>query len=144
MRETRVNIEKPALGCKLGRAYQIMLSQLNSALKKAGLDITTGEYLVLRAVYCKEGLQQCEIADMVGKDKASVCRCIAGLERRALLRTESVSHKCQRVFLTDKSREVEPKIMEVASLRHQALMNLVSPDELEIFTRTIEKIINSK
>lgn len=144
MRGSRVNIEKPALGCKLGRAYQIMLSQLNSALKKAGLDITTGEYLVLRAVYSNEGLQQCEIADMVGKDKASICRCIAGLERRALLRTELVSHKCQRVFLTDKSREVEPKIMEVASLRHQALMNLVSPDDLEIFTRTIEKIISSK
>ncbi|MDE7180299.1 MAG: DsbA family protein [Muribaculaceae bacterium] len=64
----------------VGRAYQVMISHLVSALKDASLDITTTEYLILRVVYSKEGLQQCEIAEMVGKDKVAVCRCVVGLE----------------------------------------------------------------
>lgn len=141
MKKQRVNTESPALGCKLGRAYQILLSQLASALKEADLDITTSEYLVLRAVYSNEGLQQCEIADMVGKDKAAVCRCVAGLVRKGLLAVESVSHKCLRVYLTDKSREMKPKVMEVAEKRHNALADLTTPEDLEVFTRIIDKII---
>lgn len=144
MKTMKGNIDTPALGCKVGRAYQIMLNQLAIALKNAGLDITTSEYLVLRSVYSKDGLQQCEIVDMVGKDKAAVCRCVTGLENKGLLKTEQVSHKCLRVYLTDKARELEPKILEVAAIRHKALTDLTLPEELEIFTRILEKIINSK
>lgn len=144
MKETRGNIENPALGCKVGRAYQIMLSQLASALKEADLDITTSEYLVLRAVYNKEGLQQCEIADMIGKDKAAVCRCVAGLVNKGLLEVDSVSYKCLKVYLTDKSREIEPRIMEVAAIRHKALTDLTSLENLEIFNQILDKIITSK
>lgn len=144
MKKKEGNIEAPALGCKVGKAYQIMLGQLAIALKDAGLEISAGEYLVLRAVYSKPGLQQCEIADMVGKDKAMVCRCVAGLEKKGLLATESVSHKCLRIYPTEKSREIELKIMEVAVKRYQALNDFATPAELEIFTRIIENIINSK
>ncbi|MDE7381888.1 MAG: MarR family transcriptional regulator [Muribaculaceae bacterium] len=144
MKKTRGNIDSHTLGCKVGRAYQVMLSQLATALKEAGLAITTSEYLVLRSVYSKEGLQQCEISEMIGKDKAAVCRCVAGLESKGLLATESVSHKCLKVYLTDKSREIESVIMEVASGRHMALMALTTPGELEIFSDVLEKIIGSK
>lgn len=143
MKKTKENIEGPALGCKVGRAYQIMLSQLASALKEAGLDLTTSEYLVLRAVYSNEGLRQCEIAELIGKDKAAVCRCVSGLESKGLLATESVSHKCLKVYLTGKSRELEPKIMKVAEIRHSALADLTTPEELEIFSQILDKIITS-
>lgn len=144
MKNIRVNIESPALGCKLGRAYQILLRELASALRKAHLDITTSEYLVLRALYRNEGMQQCEIADMVGKDKAAVCRCVAGLVKKGLLTTEAVSYKCLRVYLTDKAREIEPKVMAVAEIRHKALADLTTPENLEIFTQLLDKIITSK
>ena len=140
---TKEHNETPALGCKIGKAYQILLGQLSTALKEFGLDITTSEYLILRAIYNKEGQQQCEIAEIVGKDKAAVCRSIAGLEKKGLVRTETVSHKCLRVYLTDISREIEPRIMEVAMMRHNALTDLVSKQEIEIFTHILDKIITS-
>lgn len=144
MKKTDIHIGSPALGCKVGQAYQIMLSQLASALKEAGLDITTGEYLVLRAIFSNEGLQQCEIADMVGKDKAAVCRCVAGLEKKGLVVTKAVSHKCLQVYLTGKSREMERPILEVATRRHQALLDITTPEQLEIFTLILDKIIHTK
>lgn len=136
--------ESPALGCLIGKAYQTLLSQLSSALKEAGLDLTTSEYLVLRALYSSEGIQQCEIAQMVGKDKAAVCRCVAGLEKKGLVRTESVSHKCLRVYLSDKALDIEPKVMEVARRRHKALADLTNPGDLAIFTEILQKVINQR
>ncbi len=130
----------PALGCLLGTAYQNLLSQLNAELKGNGLDITTSEYLVLRALYYSEGIQQCDIARMTGKDKAAICRCVAALEKKGLVRTESVSHKCLKVFPTEKGREIEPKVMEVARRRHEALASMVSPADLAIFAAVLQKI----
>lgn len=144
MMKTKVDIDSPALGCKVGRAYQIMLGQLDRALQGAGLDLTTSEYLVLRAVFSQPGAQQCDIADLVGKDKAAVCRCVACLEKKGMLITQSVSHKCLRVFPSDLAIELEPRIMEVAAMRHRALSELTSPEELEIFTGVLEKIINTR
>ena len=131
----------PAIGCLIGTAYQILLSRLALALKEAGVNITTSEYLVLRTIYSKDGLQQCEIADMVGKDKAAICRCVAGLAKKGLVRTESVSHKCLRVYSTEEGRRIEPDIMRVAALRHKELAEMVSHKELEVFTKVLEKIV---
>lgn len=144
MKKRTENIESPALGCKVGRAYHILLGQLADALRESGLDITTSEYLVLRAVFRYEGLQQCEIADMVGKDKAAVCRCVSSLINKGLLSAVSVSHKCLKIYLTDKSREIEPQIMSVAKAKHQWLAERTTPDELTIFSQILDKIINSK
>lgn len=136
--------ENPALGCLVGMAWQVLLSQLAAGLRDAGLDVTTSEYLVLRALYVSDGIQQCEIAEIVGKDKAAVCRCVAGLEKKGYVRTESVSHKCLRVYLTDAARAIRSKIMEVAHRRHQALTDITSPEELEIFTKVLKTIVKHK
>lgn len=132
------------MGCKVGKAYQIMLGQLATTLSDAGVDITASEYLVLRAVYSSAGLQQCEIADSIGKDKSAVCRCVSSLVKKGLLETKPISYKCLKVYLTDKSREIEPKIMEVAAFRNKALCELIPRKDLEIFNMVLDKIINSK
>ncbi len=137
-------IESPALGCRLGQAYQILLGKLAQALKEAQLDITTGEYLVLRALYSRPGIQQCEIADMVGKDKAAVCRTVASLANKGLVSTEPVSHKCLRVHLTDTAMLLKPRILAVAQLRHNELASMTTPDELAVFTSILDRIINTK
>ncbi|MDE6296903.1 MAG: MarR family transcriptional regulator [Muribaculaceae bacterium] len=143
MRIEKRNIERLALGCKVGKANQALLSQLSVALAKAGLDITTTEYLVLRAIYTRDGIQQCEIGDMTGKDKAAVSRCVAGLVKKELVTTVCESHKCLRVFLSDKGREIESKVFEVARARHLALAELTSPEKLAVFDEILEKIIIS-
>ena len=133
--------QMPNVGCMIGTAYQILLSRLSEALADAGLDVTTSEYLVLRVLYCEEGLQQCEIADIIGKDKAGVCRCVAAMERKGLVRTESVSHKCLRVYLSDKGRAIEKQIMRVANERHMALANAADSKDMESFVKVLKAII---
>ncbi len=129
-----------AIGCLIGKANQILLGELGKALKAAGLDITTTEYLVMRALYSRDGIQQCEIAEMIGRDKAAVSRCVSALEQKHLVRTEAVSYKCLRVHVTECGRGLKARIMRVAELRHNALTELLAPDEFAAFTSALKRI----
>ncbi len=133
--------QMPNLGCMLGTAYQRQLSELSEALADRGLDITTSEYLILRALYYSDGLQQCDISSMLGKDKAAISRCLSGMVKKGLIRIEAVSHKCQRAYLTEEGREIESTIMDIAHERHEVFTGLLTHDELRIFVGVLKKLI---
>lgn len=132
----------PCVGCLMGSAFQRLTVQLEAALKREGLEITSAEYMILRALYSRDGLQQCEIVDMVGKDKSSICRSVSTLAKKDLVITEPISYKCIRVWLTDKAREIRPKVMLIADERHQALLNIATPKDIEAFVRVLKAIMN--
>ncbi len=132
----------PYVGCLVGAAFQKMTSQLEVELKKAEIPITAAEYMILRALYSTDGLQQCEICDMVGKDKASICRSVSSLAKKGLINPEPVSYKCVRVWLTDKANEIKPQIMKIADDRHKALTSLASEKEIESFIKILKLLVN--
>ncbi|MDE6288967.1 MAG: MarR family transcriptional regulator, partial [Muribaculaceae bacterium] len=114
---THQSYAMPNVGCMIGTAFQKLASRLDTSLKQAGLDLTPSEYMLMRAVAKRPGMQQCEIGEMIGKDKASICRGVAAMVKKGYFRTESVSHKCLRVYLSEKGEELLPRIMEVARAR---------------------------
>lgn len=131
----------PAVGCMVGAAYSKLTSQLADALRKAGLNLSPNEYLVMRAVYSEPGLQQCDIVALTGKDKAGVCRCVAALEKRRLVSTEPVSYKCLRVFPSESGLALKDTILAVATERHAALEALTTKAELNTFMNVLSRII---
>lgn len=132
----------PYVGCLLGSAFQRLSSQLEAALKQSGIPITAAEYMILRALYSRDGLQQCEIVDMVGKDKSAICRSVSSLSKKGLVSTEPVSYKCIRVWLTKKGRDIEPQIMKIAQERQVALENIASPADIDSMIRVLTAIIS--
>lgn len=141
MKENSKIYNMPNMGCMIGTAYQIMVSQLEEALKSAGLNISVPEYLIIRVLYDYDGIQQCEIASVLGKDKAAVCRTIGAMVKKGLVVTQSISHKCQRVFLTPKSEEMKPSIIAVAAEREKHFKSMGTEEEYETFSKMIRKII---
>ena len=141
MSDTRT-YQMPYVGCLMGAAFQCQIIQLESALKREGLCITSAEYMILRALYSCDGLQQCEIVDMVGKDKAAISRSVAAMAKKGLVIIESVSYKCIRVWLSDKAKEIRPRIMKIADERHEALLRLVPKEDIETFVRVLTAIVD--
>lgn len=133
----------PNVGCMLGTAYQTLVSQLAEELEKAELRITVPEYLILRALYTQDGMQQCEIATMVGKDKGAISRCVSSMIKKGLVTTECVSYKCLLVYLSPKGKEIKPRVMEIAKSRHNALSSMLTPEERATFAKVLKKIIQS-
>ena len=134
----------PNLGCLIGTVYQQQLSVLAFALAEEGLDINPSEYLVLRSLYSRDGMQQCDMATLLGKDKAGVSRCVANMEHKGLVKSEFVSHKCRRVWLSDKGKEIEPLLMKIAQARHKALADLIDQEDMKTFVNVLRKILNQK
>lgn len=131
----------PNMGCMLGTAYQLLAGELTAALDAAGLAITAPEYLILRILYNCNGLQICDIAAMLGKDKGAVSRTVKCLERKALVRTVTISHKCRKVFVTENGRDIEPRIIAIAQQKHAALAELLSADEMDALASILKRII---
>lgn len=133
----------PNMGCLLGAAYQTLVSHLGSVLKEADLGISVPEYLILRALYTCNGMQQCEISEMIGKDKSAIFRTVNGMLKRGLVRTETVSYKCIQVWLTPKSQALRGDILRIAQQRQETLNGICSAEELSIFNLVLHKIINN-
>lgn len=129
------------MGQLIGIAYQVMLSDLARALADAGLNVTAAEYLVLRTLYEHDGVQQCDIATAIRKDKGAVCRTVGSLASKGLVSTEAVSHKCLRVYLTDEARSIEPAVMSVAEGLHKDFISIGTTEEMQIFKNILIKII---
>ena len=140
--ENEKTYDMPYVGCLMGSAFQRLTVQLEAALKREGLGITAAEYMILRALYSRDGLQQCEIVDMVGKDKASISRSVSALAKKSLVRTEAVRYKCIRVWLTDKARKIQPLVIQIADERHQALLKLAPDKDIKAFVRVLKAIMN--
>lgn len=134
--------QMPNMGCRFGTAFQALYGELADALANAGLDITVPEYILLRALYSNDGMQQCEIAELIGKDKAAISRCVTAMQKKGLVRTEPVSRKCVKVFIAGKGRAIEPTVMAVAKERHKVLTDLLTDDELSVLSKVLDKIIN--
>lgn len=144
MTKEQLIYQMPNVGCMVGTAYQVMVAQLDRKLADEGLDLSVPEYTILRALYTRDGMQQCEIGMMLGKDKGAISRCVASMARRKLVATEPVSHKCLKVYLTDESRRLKPRILEIARQRQQALESMLTPDEINGFVSALKKIIETK
>ncbi len=134
--------DMPNTGCLLGVAFQRLYSSLDSTLKETIPGIAVPEYLILRVVHSQEGLQIRDIGERLGKDKGAISRGVSSLVSKGLLKTETVSHKCLRVFLSDKGRDLWPVIFEVACKKQEELAAVLSDEELSELKRVLLKIIN--
>lgn len=143
MKEANRLYGMPNMGCMLGTAYQTLVIQLDSILREELKEVTVPEYLILRTLYFKDGIQQCEIGEILGKDKGQICRTVKIMTQKGLAKTEAVSHKCVKVYLTPKAEAMKAKVMDIAASRHRSLENLLGADAISIFSDCLKKIIES-
>lgn len=132
----------PNLGCLLGLAYQTEISRLNAALTAAATGITPAEYLILRILYTRGAIQQCDISRILGKDKASVSRSIHSLEKKGLVNSDAVSYKCCMVSLTGAGESLEPDIMDIAQKCHHDIAARLTTGQMDTLREILVRIID--
>ncbi len=141
MKDEKMTYGGPNMGCLLGTAYQAEVRRLTRRLAETELGISVPEYTILRALFEKDGMQQCEIGDIIGKDKGAVCRCVKMLEKKGLVKTEPISHKCLRVFLSGKGRELKPAVMALAEESQKNIETILGTSGAAALKAALIKII---
>ena len=128
------------LGCITTQAALSARAFLSRRLEDNGIDMTIEQFKVMVVLWKEKSSTQQNIADFVGKDKTSVTRLIAGLEKRSLIqRTSDKSDKrCNLVTLTAQGVALETPTMAVLSDASAFVHKNIDPKELEITLRVLQ------
>jgi DNA-binding MarR family transcriptional regulator len=115
---------------------------LTRQLSLNGIDMTIEQFKVMVVLWKEKISTQQNIADFVGKDKTSVTRLIAGLEKRSLIGRTTDEHdkRCNLVTLTQQGIALEKPTMEVLSKANQYLHRDIDPQELDITLRVLKQM----
>lgn len=128
------------LGCITTQAALSARAFLSRRLEENGIDMTIEQFKVMVVLWKEKSSTQQNIADFVGKDKTSVTRLIAGLEKRALIQrsTDKIDKRCNLVTLTAQGIALEIPTMAVLSEASAFVHKNIDSKELEITLRVLQ------
>ncbi len=111
-------------------------------LKKAGLDLTIDQWLVLKAINDNKNLSQRDIAATVFKDEASVTRIIDLLVTKGLLTRSFHATDRRKIDLqvTKSTKELLKKVRGITLKNRATALNGVEPDNIEIAKKVLISI----
>lgn len=104
--------------------------------------ITPEQYLILLLIVENEGVYQRQICEITLKDRANIARIIEILLQKELIEkiSDSNGRRIFKISATEKGKnlikEIEPLDMEL----RQFITRDISPEDLKITRRTLEKI----
>jgi DNA-binding MarR family transcriptional regulator len=115
---------------------------LSRQLSLHGIDMTIEQFKVMVFLWKEGSSTQQNIADFVGKDKTSVTRLIAGLEKRFLIQraTACQDKRCNLVTLTPQGVALEKPTMSVLEEATRYIHRGIDPDELAITLRVLKQM----
>jgi len=131
-----------SLGCLSNHAAYAARNYLTRQLALNGIDMTIEQFKVMVVLWKEGSSTQQSIADFVGKDKASITRLIAGLEKRSLIQrsTACQDKRCNHVHLTPQGIALEKPTMDVLEESTRYLHQGIDPDELTITLRVLKQM----
>jgi len=127
------------------RAAVLLKLGLTRAFEDNGFEVTLEQWGLLTSLRENEGIYQSALAERTLKDRHNVTRILNLLEKAGLVRREvhPTDKRCQRVFLTDKGKEVQAALLPVAiEVLGQAFDGL-SQEDLVQMTRILGRIIEN-
>jgi DNA-binding MarR family transcriptional regulator len=131
-----------SLGCATNHSAMAARNYLTRQLAPNGIDMTIEQFKVMVVLWKEGSSTQQSIADFVGKDKTSITRLIAGLEKRSLIQraTACQDKRCNHVTLTAQGVALEEPTMKVLAEATQYIHQGIDPDELAITLRVLKQM----
>jgi len=131
-----------SLGCLTNHSAFAARTFLMRQLALNGIDMTIEQFKVMVVLWKEKSATQQTIADFVGKDKTSVTRLIAGLEKRSLITRapDKQDKRCNLVTLTPQGVALETPTMEVLTKANEYIHNDIDPNELAITLRVLKQM----
>ena len=120
-------------------------SQLNAqgtAILKEKSDLSLVEWRVIQVIRMFEKPSLSQIAEHVQMDKGQLSRKVKVMIEKGLLKSQrnDDDKRVHKLWLTEKAKKINMDLMPVMEQRQRRLLAYVTPDELQMFYRIINKI----
>ena len=128
----------------LERASRQFKKFAKAKLAKAGIAISSDQWVVLKRISENPGIHQKELADTTFKDPASITRILDILQKKGLLIRQQVDdRRAFGVHLTDAGKELVDQILPIAhELRAQGVKDLTD-EEIAALKSMLNRIYNA-
>ncbi|MEZ4962885.1 MAG: MarR family transcriptional regulator [Saprospiraceae bacterium] len=133
------------LGRQTGVLYGLLSRRLNSLLAEAELGITVDQFRLLTMLWKADGITQQQLADKIGRDRASVTRMVDILENQGIITriSDKNDRRINLLHLTKKGRELEET---AAACAHRALEEMTkgfTEEEEAILSQLLRRAIGN-
>lgn len=137
--------ESKHFGTYIDRNFRIIRLTFLKAFKKAGVDLTTEQWVLMDSLYKQNGLSQNELATGSFKDAPTVSRIIDLLSKKGFIERQRFDNDRRRykIFLTDEGKAVYEKVLpSVEGLREKGWENL-SDEDYTTFLRIMNQVFKN-
>lgn len=127
-----------------GTYISVLMRQLNLFFSHelSEVEVTASELMYLAQLYAQDGLIQDEMSNKISVDRAATTRTLQAMEKKGLVRREQDenNHRAKRVYLTEKARELEPRIRELQTRWVDFITQDLTQEESDTFARQLRML----
>ena len=127
-----------SIGFKINQTANKINNKFNIVLQK--YDIAPEQRATLEIIKYEKDVNQTKIAQILGKDKTTISRTLATLEKKGFISKIQIDKRTNQIELTPLSQKVlEESSQEVKDFRQNLISNL-SENEVQELIRLLEKV----
>lgn len=132
------------LGPWIGKTFKMIDAYIDNVLQINDIDLTRKQWLVLNFVYANHGINQNELAKMVERDKTSITRFIANLEKKDFIKKIILPEdkRTNALFLTENGKALVEKATPIVNQAVLKLQQNLKSTEIEQTISVLKKIQN--
>lgn len=128
------------LGYYLDRALNVMVKKLNRLFAEHHIDLQHSQYVILKVLWCSNGLSQSQLSKILGKDPAAISRALNYLEQKGYIKRENLNSKTNGVYLTDYADSRKDEIEHMADLVTELSTKGMNDEQREIMRQLLTEI----
>jgi DNA-binding MarR family transcriptional regulator len=134
---------KESVGKKVNILFRLSMMYIRNEMKKMGCG--AGDYPFLAMLFFEEGVSQDRLSKLMRVDKSYTARAIAKLEKMGMVerRPDPAEHRKKRVFLSQKSRDMEERFFAMLKNWHSTLVKDIDPDQLAVIQAGMDRMIEN-
>ena len=131
-----------SVGRWIGSTAKMVDNYLHEAFQSQGLDLSKEQMVVLKKLHENDGLIQNELAYLTLRDKSSLARLLAKMERKNYITREQdeFDKRVNRVFLTDAGRTTFRRTRPIIVGLKEIMEKNIKEEEIYQLTKTLRNI----
>jgi DNA-binding MarR family transcriptional regulator len=141
----KIDQEKDPLAILIDMVRRSLLLRLQNNFNHAGYDITGEQWMLLHLLWQEEGRSQQQLADTLGKNKASIVPMLDRLEKKNIIvRVPDKSDGRQKlIYLTSQGRSFEVELEALNSENLERSQKSISSEDLKNCRAVLQQMIKN-
>lgn len=117
--------------------------RLTHAFRTAKLGVTVEQFSVLALLYYQDGLTQQEIAEALGRDKATITRILHIMERELLLERadDTLDKRSKRVALTPLGKQKQEQMVQISGALYFEILADIPMEQVQVACSTLSQML---